>query len=201
MLSNFARPSRRICNAARTAAAARPTLDDVERIAGGKPARRRGVGSRAVPHRLNADEVRAFQRAKQQGFVQLHGAGNRRERAGSPLSNTFRNWCDANAVPSVAVYKQLGEGDDTVSADLSTLRQTKVETEQVAARCMQVASGGVVHAEEWEQQLQHEEEDRWTQPIHQLLPYRITWSAARADAKKLADNLVQHFEVPTAKYR
>ena len=37
--------------------AARPTLDDVERISYGQGAKRRGTGSRQVPHRLNGDEV------------------------------------------------------------------------------------------------------------------------------------------------
>ena len=34
----------------------RPTLDDVDRISWGKPAKRKGTGSRGIPHRLN-DEV------------------------------------------------------------------------------------------------------------------------------------------------
>eukprot|EP00965_Chrysotila_dentata_P229598 6197278-Pleurochrysis_carterae.AAC.1 len=34
----------------------RPTLDDVERISWGKPAKRKGTGSRGVPHRLNDGE-------------------------------------------------------------------------------------------------------------------------------------------------
>ena len=36
--------------------AIRPTLDDVERISKGQAAKRRGTGSRAVPHRLNEME-------------------------------------------------------------------------------------------------------------------------------------------------
>ena len=35
----------------------RPTPDDVDRISWGKPAKRKGTGSRGIPHRLN-DEVR-----------------------------------------------------------------------------------------------------------------------------------------------
>eukprot|EP00956_Cyclotella_meneghiniana_P010234 scaffold14139_cov74-Cyclotella_meneghiniana.AAC.6 len=34
----------------------RPTLDDVERLSLGKGARKRGTGSRHIPHRLNQDE-------------------------------------------------------------------------------------------------------------------------------------------------
>lgn len=39
------------------ASTARPTLDDVERISYGQGAKKRGTGSRQVPHRLNGDEV------------------------------------------------------------------------------------------------------------------------------------------------
>ena len=38
----------------------RPSLDDVDRLSRGEAAARRGTGSRAVPHRLNAEEMRQF---------------------------------------------------------------------------------------------------------------------------------------------
>lgn len=43
----------------------RPSLDDVQRISTGDAARHRGTGSRAVPHRLNAEERKAYDLAKQ----------------------------------------------------------------------------------------------------------------------------------------
>lgn len=43
---------------------ARPTLADVERLARGLAAARRGTGSRGVPHRLNAEEHRLYELAK-----------------------------------------------------------------------------------------------------------------------------------------
>jgi len=43
----------------------RPSLDDVQRISTGDAAKHRGTGSRAVPHRLNAEERKAYDLAKQ----------------------------------------------------------------------------------------------------------------------------------------
>lgn len=43
----------------------RPSLDDVQRISTGDAARHRGTGSRAVPHRLNAEERKQYDLAKQ----------------------------------------------------------------------------------------------------------------------------------------
>lgn len=81
----------------------RPTLDDVERLSRGQAAKNRGTGSRAVPHRLNADEVAEFKRARERGFVTLRGTGYRRERKGSPLANTWRMWSDANTRPTITL--------------------------------------------------------------------------------------------------
>ena len=43
----------------------RPSLQDVENISRGDAAKRRGTGSRQVPHRLNADERKLYELAKQ----------------------------------------------------------------------------------------------------------------------------------------
>ena len=45
----------------------RPSLDDVDRLSRGEAAKRRGTGSRAVPHRLNEEEMRAFTVSKVRG--------------------------------------------------------------------------------------------------------------------------------------
>eukprot|EP00959_Pyramimonas_sp_CCMP1952_P368609 7721296-Pyramimonas_sp.AAC.1 len=42
----------------------RPTLDDVQRLARGQRAKKRGTGSRGVPHRLNEEELKAFNISK-----------------------------------------------------------------------------------------------------------------------------------------
>merc|ERR1719159_187806 len=99
----------------------RPTLDDVERISGGRPAKRKGTGSRGVPHRLNAAERADFDRAIRRGVLEVAGSGYRAERAGAPLLNTFRNWCDARAVPMLVRHKGSA-GADEVVLDLSPLR-------------------------------------------------------------------------------
>eukprot|EP00960_Hanusia_phi_P061348 764817-Hanusia_phi.AAC.4 len=33
------------------------------------------------------------------------GSGWRKQRRGAPLANTYRNWCDARAVPVISLYK------------------------------------------------------------------------------------------------
>ncbi len=70
----------------------RPTLDDVDRISWGKPAKKKSTGSRGVPHRLNEDERKLYDFARQKGFLEVPGSGWRKERRGAPLLNTYRNW-------------------------------------------------------------------------------------------------------------
>ena len=79
----------------------RPSLDDVERISKGQAAKKRGVGSRAVPHRLNNAERDEWVLAKQRKYLSLRGTGWRKERGDSPLANIYRNYCDAVAIPSI----------------------------------------------------------------------------------------------------
>lgn len=101
----------------------RPSLDDVQRISTGDAARHRGTGSRAVPHRLNAEERKQYELAKSKGVLVLAGSGYRRERKGSPLANIWRQWCDAKAQPCVLLAKgPTAAAGDTVLVDLSVLR-------------------------------------------------------------------------------
>lgn len=54
----------------------RPTVQDVENISWGKPAKRKGTGSRGVPHRLNHEEERTlFDMARKKGFLEVAGSG------------------------------------------------------------------------------------------------------------------------------
>ena len=54
----------------------RPTVQDVENISWGKPAKKKGTGSRGVPHRLNHDEERKlFDQARKKGFLEVAGSG------------------------------------------------------------------------------------------------------------------------------
>lgn len=101
----------------------RISRDDVDRLSRGQPSKRKGYGSRNVPHRLNDEERMEMDRAAGKGFLVLTGAGNRRTRKGSPLRNIHRQWCDARAKPQVIVYKAIGGGAlDQVIVDLSPLR-------------------------------------------------------------------------------
>ena len=59
---------------------ARPSLDDVERISYGQAAKKRGTGSRGVPHRLNAAERKEWDLAKKRKYLMLRGTGWRKER-------------------------------------------------------------------------------------------------------------------------
>ncbi|CAM9607161.1 unnamed protein product, partial [Heterosigma akashiwo] len=89
----------------RHSASGRPSLDDVERISKGQGAKKRGTGSRAVPHRLNEAERKEWDLAKRRGYLQLRGTGYRRERGDSPLANIYRQWCDAMVRPCVVIER------------------------------------------------------------------------------------------------
>jgi hypothetical protein len=99
----------------------RPHIDDVERLSFGKGAKKqRGTGSRSVCHRLNQDERKLYDLAKQAGYLTVRGTGYRKERKGSPLCNIYRQRCDAQEELCVIVKKNTVE--DTVVIDFSTLR-------------------------------------------------------------------------------
>ena len=122
----------------------RPTIDDVDRISWGRPAKKKGTGSRGTPHRLNDEERTLYDFARRKGFVEIAGSGWRKQRRGAPLVNTYRNWCDARAVPVVYLYKNK-DGMDEVVLDLSPLRVPDSFL-QLAVQCSEAAPGGVVEA-------------------------------------------------------
>lgn len=109
----------------------RPTLDDVTRISFGEKAKRRGVGSRATPHRLNEEERAEYDRAIARGYLTLQGRGYRKERKGSPLLNIWRQRSDATG--KAAIWLELGAAGgpraspdgspiDTCAIDFAPLR-------------------------------------------------------------------------------
>jgi len=124
---------------------ARPTLDDVERISYGQAAKKRGTGSRNVPHRLNEMERKEWEVAKKRRYLQLRGTGWRRERGDSPLQNIYRQLCDALNIPCIVVARGVlakdGGSDsdsdsdrdrdrqivDIVTIDFSTLRTISID--------------------------------------------------------------------------
>jgi hypothetical protein len=118
----------------------RPTIDDIERISKGQAAKRRGTGSRAVPHRLNNLERKEWDLAKKRRFLQLRGSGWRRERGDSPLANVYRNYCDAVAIPCISVRRAIGNDAplvDEVIIDFSPLRTLR--TREMADSCIEEA--------------------------------------------------------------
>jgi len=101
--------------------AVRPSLDDVLRLSRGQSTRSR-TGSRQVPHRLNADETKRFQLARDHGFLVVRGSGYRVERKGSPLSNLHRQLCDAESRVALRIEQRNASTD--ICVDFSTLRQS-----------------------------------------------------------------------------
>ncbi|KAG2501769.1 hypothetical protein HYH03_000269 [Edaphochlamys debaryana] len=127
----------------------RPSLDDVESISRGGPAKVRGTGSRNIPHRLNAEERELYLLAKQRGYLTVRGTAYRKERKGSPLANIFRQWCDARGAVCVVIEQATattpgasgGSGSgagDRVVVDLSPLRRE--DTEAVEALLLSTAA-------------------------------------------------------------
>lgn len=124
----------------------RPKMVDVDRISRGDAASERGVGSRAVPHRLNQEERVQYDIAtSKNGFLTVNGSGYRRERKGAPLVNIFRQWCDARAVPSLRVHKNAQGSLDSLVCDFSTLRLCTDDTHllQIALAAYMISSHGV----------------------------------------------------------
>jgi hypothetical protein len=101
----------------------RISRDDVDRLSRGQPSKKKGFGSRNVPHRLNDQERSEMDRASKKGYLALAGSGNRRTRKGSPLANIHRQWCDARDKPQILLFKAVsGRPMDEVMVDLSPLR-------------------------------------------------------------------------------
>ncbi|KAL3697765.1 hypothetical protein R1sor_011841 [Riccia sorocarpa] len=111
---------------------ARPTLDDVERLSRGRASKAK-IGSRAVPHRLNADERKAFELAKKRGFV-VHQPSTRRY----PLINSHRNYCDAVGIPCIRIEQGLGGQADEVVIDLTPLRLPEIDLQTFRGEIIKV---------------------------------------------------------------
>jgi len=193
----------------------RPTVQDVDRISWGKPAKQKRTGSRGVPHRLNVEERVLYDLARQQrGFLELSGSGWRSQRRDAPLYNTYRSLCDAQRQCMIVLHKQ-STGMDEIVVDLSPLRLPEVFqglAETCVATFAGTCSGGstIMAFQEPYTTSRLEEEDHdtvlpmpekdddpWaTRPIYQLPPYCIVWDQLpRSEAKALAKNLANHFEI------
>jgi hypothetical protein len=172
--------------AANAAKKLRPSKDDVDRISWGKPSKKKGVGSRGTPHRLNEAERAEYDRAKSRGYVETAGSAWRKERRDAPLLNTWRNWCDAVAAPAISVQK--GTDIDLVVVDLSPLRRPDVLEVAAAVRALPTPCASI-EVGEAEEIVENE-----ARPIHQLPRYEVAWQApTRAEAKALAKELAAAF--------
>ncbi|KAL2644427.1 hypothetical protein R1flu_012014 [Riccia fluitans] len=116
---------------------ARPTLDDVERLSRGRASKAK-IGSRAVPHRLNADERKAFELAKKRGFV-VHQPSTRRY----PLINSHRNYCDALGIPCIRIEQGLAGQADEVVIDLTPLQLSEVDLQDFQEEITKVVASVV----------------------------------------------------------
>ena len=178
---------------------ARPSRDDVDRISWGKPSKKKGVGSRGMPHRLNAEEREAYDRAKRAGFVEVGGSAWRAERRDAPLLNTWRNWCDATGMPSIALQKSSTGTADVVLVDLSPLRRpldfdaVRDELHGSDELARLVAPTQIGDGDDADPPV--EEGDEWTaRPIHQLPRYELAWaSPTRGGAKAFAKDVAAAF--------
>jgi hypothetical protein len=192
----------------------RPITSDVERISWGKPAKKKGTGSRGVPHRLNEEERKQFDMAIRKGFLQIHGSGWRKQRRGSPILNSWRNWCDARCNPSIVLHKSTSPESqpDSIIVDLSPLR-IPMQFQDISSFCESqiLQSNGLTASQYSESEDENEDldsidvdneeistldedlslqdntdlQDLWdTKPIYHLSPHYILWESADRNLAK-----------------
>ena len=159
--------------------------------------------------------------ARSKGFVELRWSGWRKERADSPLRNTYRSWCDAIAVPAIFLHKSA-EGVDEVLIDLTPLRAPQ-SYRFAADVCLEVAADGHVEPAAprdpaWmelsalrsvdtsgEAGMDEEKANSGTpqavnedayrrEPIYRLPMYAVSWLRPRSEAKALAKQLAVRFQ-------
>jgi len=187
----------------------RPTIQDVERISWGKPAKKKGTGSRGVPHRLNEDERFLFDQARKKGFLEVGGSGWRSQRRDAPLINSYRSLCDARGQACITLHKG-NTGMDELVVDLSPLRLPEtfelLEKEVIGFAGLPTSyeassENDQDFSEDEEAEAEHSsDEDPWdSRPIYQLPTYCISWEVPRSDGKKLGKKLAGQFKTIEAK--
>eukprot|EP01038_Epipyxis_sp_PR26KG_P010914 gene10914-14652_t len=185
----FATRSNSYFNGINVITSIRPSIDDIERISYGQAAKRRGVGSRGVPHRLNSDERIQFDLAKKKHFLTLRGSGYRKERADSPLANIYRNYCDAIAIPCISIACGLAGTYDEIVIDFSPLRRKATQDEVKASyqifnqfsTILNISDETNFAAQGWNEDILLTE-PIWRIPVYSM---RITVNS-RSDSKKIA---------------
>ncbi len=190
----------------------RPDVRDVERISFGQPAKKKGTGSRGIPHRLNEDERRSFDQARRQGFLQVTGSAWRSQRRDAPLLNTYRSLSDARGKPAIVLHKlsptSSGDHEDKLVVDLSPLRfPEEFDTVGNELKAMILAEYNLesfIDSGEEEQDAEDDEglgiveasdEDQYeTRPIYQLPPFQLEWNVSRQEGKKIGKHLAEIFD-------
>ena len=178
----------------------RPTINDVERISWGKPAKQKGTGSRGVPHRLNGEERFLFQQARVKGFLEVTGSGWRPQRRDAPLLNTYRSLCDARGQAAVVLHKSSTGMDDELVIDISPLRNPEM-FETIVEVCLREGreSGQKISSFSFQRNNERLEDGKdsslWeSNPIYHLPPCCIAWKLPRAAAKKLGKRMAKLFD-------
>ncbi len=185
----------------------RPDVRDVERISFGQPAKKKGTGSRGIPHRLNEDERRSFDQARRQGFLQVTGSAWRSQRRDAPLLNTYRSLSDARGKPAIVLHKlsptSTGDHEDKLVIDLSPLRfPEEFDTVGKELKAMIQAEYSLESfADSGEEQdagddiVEASDEDQYeTRPIYQLPPFQLVWNVSRQEGKKIGKYLAETFD-------
>ena len=184
----------------------RPDVQDVERISFGKPAKKKGTGSRGVPHRLNNDERFLFDLARSKGLLVVAGSAWRSQRRDAPLLNTYRSLCDAKGQACIVLHKG-NQGVDSLVVDISPLRVPE-SFQNIAKTCVEqvgmtgtIVSGSEVTLQDDEQiEIINSTDDPWeSRPIYQLPPFSIAWELERTEAKELGKILVDLFKTAEGK--
>jgi len=200
----------------------RPTIQDVERISWGKPAKKKGTGSRGVPHRLNHDEERKlFDQARRKGFLEVAGSGWRSQRRDAPLINTYRSLCDARGQVCIVLHKGNTGLDDELVIDLSPLRlpdtfealggdivsfvQLPVDDSNIDLEAPEEIVSEDASEDDNDYGNDNDGDDdadliAWEErPIYQLKPYCITWKIDRSEGKAVGKKLATVFKTAEPK--
>jgi len=204
----------------------RPDVSDVERISWGMPAKKKGTGSRGMPHRLNEDERRSFDQARRKGFLEVYGSAWRSQRRDAPLINSYRNLMDARGRPMVVLHKSNPNSSggvdvlDRLVVDLSPLRlpeeflRVELELKEKVMKEMNLEGGLKIDDENDVDENADDEEsegnepildlglsdDSWeNRPIYQLPPYSLSWEVSRQEGKQLGKYVGEVFDIPEKK--
>lgn len=193
----------------------RPDVRDVEKISWGMTAKKKGTGSRGTPHRLNAEERRAFDQARRQGFLQVKGSSWRAQRRDAPLLNSYRSLMDAQGRPVVVLHKRnptsgSADGEDILVVDLSPLRypdefdRVAHEVKTLVKNELQIEAQHDVEEsiveQENEDELINELQSELditmyeTRPIYQIPSFSIQFEVSRSQGKQIGKLLATTFD-------